>query len=202
MIVPDRAGTDQLLRDAAAAISAGDWRGAETALLTCLERRADDVSLAYNLALVEKRLGKPAQAEQQLARLLATAPDHANARFEYAASLMDRGAETDALGAFETYLAAVPDDPDARLNAARLCLRLGRAEAAAVHLELAESVRPGDPAIRLGRAETARDLGAVDEARNLFGALYRDVPGLRPEILKAMSQGARGRFPLDRRRLG
>jgi predicted Zn-dependent protease len=191
---------DGLMRAAAPALGARDWGAAEAALAGALALQpadpAQSCKLAYNLALVEKRLGKPGEADRRLADLLAGTPDHLNARFEYAAALMDRGAEADALREFEIYLRAAPDDPDARLNAARLCLRLGAPQSAADHLAIAATHRPDDPAIRLAAAEAARDLGRPDEADRSLRRLYSEAPGLRPAILKIMSQGSRGRLPL------
>jgi tetratricopeptide (TPR) repeat protein len=200
--VPIKQGEiDWLMRAAAAALNAGDWAAAETALAGVLAEKPGDPALSYNLALVEKRLGKSGEAEQRLARVLAEAPDHLNAHFEYASALMDRGAEAEALREFESYLRAVPDDPDARLNAARLCLRSGVPEAAADHLDIAAAHRPGDPAIRLAAAEAARDLGRLEEADRSLRRLYAEVPELRATTLKVMSQGPRGRIPLAVSRL-
>lgn len=196
-----QAEADRLMRAASEAIGVGDWVGAESALVGCLALIPDDPSLSYNLALVEKRLGKTADAERRLRDLLKRAPDHANARFEYAAGLMDRGAEAEALREFETYLSTVPNDADALLNAGRLCLRLGRPEDAAVHTMAAEALRPGDPGIRLARAEALRDLGNMDEADRLLRTLYARAPSLRPAILKIMSQGPRGCVPISTDRL-
>lgn len=193
---------DVLQRQATAALATGDWHAAEQSLRACLAIRSDDPALSYNLALVEKRLGKHEDAERRLAGVVAAAPGHARARFELAASLMDRGDETGALGEFEIYLRADPDDPDARLNAGRLCLRLGEAKAAETHLAAAARSSPGDPAIRLARAEAVRDLGDLDRSTAMLRALFGEASALRPAILKVMSQGPRGRIPLRAERCG
>lgn len=186
----------RLAQSARLAIASADWQGARRALTALLAARPDDPALAYNLALVEKRLGMVAAAEARLAALLVEHPGHANARFEHAAALMDRGAETEALEGFEACLRLDPDDADALLNAGRLHQRLGDPNSAMERLAAADRLRPGDPAIELALAEAARDAGDLATADAAFRRLFATVPALRPAILKAMSQGPRGRIPI------
>lgn len=198
---PDQDKLNRLMQAVSAALQAADWTGAEAALTQALALVPGEPSLAYNLALVEKRLGKADAAEHRLAVVLETAPGHANARFEYAAALMDRGAEDSALEQFEIYLGAVPDDADAHLNAGRLHLRRGNVRAASDHFTRAAAARPDDPAVRLATAEADRDLGRLGTAVCALWDLYAREPDLRPAILKVMSQGPRGTIPISARRL-
>jgi|GEM_PF-947807 tetratricopeptide (TPR) repeat protein len=191
----------RLAQSARTAIAASDWQEARRALTALLAARPDDAALAYNLALVEKRLGLAAAAEARLAALLAAHPDHANARFEHAAALMDRGAEAEALEGFEACLRLDPNDADALLNAGRLYNRLGDPASAMERLAAAARLRPGDAAIALALAEAQRDAGDLTAADIVFRRLFATAPALRPAILKAMSQGPRGRLPLAATRL-
>lgn len=189
-----RPDPQQLAIDCQSAIAEGDWPRAETGLRALAELVPDNASLHYNLGLTLSRQDRHADALTCFETTLSLEPDHANAMFERAASLMALGRLDAADTGFSSYLDRVAADPDAILNRARIAIRQGRPEDALERLD----ALPGTdaPEIALARAEALRDLKRVSEASALLGDLYRDAPALRPAILKVMSHGPAGRVPL------
>ena len=182
--------------DFTAAAAVGDWPRAATAIAALLKLDPTNPALHYNLGVVRRRGGQTAVAAEAFTAALALAPDHANARFEAAACAMETGDLETARAGFAAYLARVPGDPDAVRNLARVLLKLGRPGEALAHVE-----GLGDAAA-FERAESLRDLGHIGAATALLGGRWRDRPDERASLLKLMTQGTKGRFPLDPKRLG
>ncbi|WP_162901266.1 tetratricopeptide repeat protein [Breoghania sp. L-A4] len=196
---PDTAPIADPAADFARAAQGQDWPAAEAALGLLLKTNPRNASLHYNLALVLKHQGRLDEALAAIGAALALEPAHQGALFEQAACSMDSGLLEAALDAFTTYLARFPEDTDARLNRARLLLRLGRAAEA---LADCDAVSQKTPDLLLVRAEALRDLGLLAEADAILRPLYRDAPALRPLIVKLMTQGSKGRVPLNASTLG
>uniref|UniRef100_UPI003BAB7D4F tetratricopeptide repeat protein n=1 Tax=Stappia sp. TaxID=1870903 RepID=UPI003BAB7D4F len=182
------------------ALARGDWDKAVTALQVLALADPRNASIRYNLGLALRRLGKDEEALAALASACNLAPSHLNARFEHAACLMDLGHLDDAGKAFSDYCRAADQDADGWLNLGRIRLRLGDAQGAVEALERCLALRPDDREARLARGEAVqledRERGHADLRR-----LYADHPQDRARLLKAMTQGPRGRLPLSGTRL-
>lgn len=177
------------------ALAAQDWPVARKALARLLRADPGNASLHYNLGLVLRRMERPEEALAAFGTALKHAPDHVNALFETASARMELGRIEEAEADFSAYAARVADDADAWLNLGRLRLRLDRAEAAAEAFARARTLRKDDLEARIGEAEAGLRLGQESGLATLR-ALYAEQPDLRPRLLKAMSQGPRGRIPL------
>ncbi len=182
------------------ALAAQDWRLAKKALSRLLRADPQNASLHYNLGLVLRRMEQPGEALKSFAAALKHAPDHANALFEKASAEMDLGRMDAAEAGFAAYVARMADDADGWLNLARLRLRRDAAEDAATAFARALALRKDDKEARIGLAEADLRLGR-DGGLEALRVLYADCPELRPRLLKAMSQGPRGRIPLSARAL-
>lgn len=196
----DRQSFAAMQARAQAALAAGDWRAAETALSALIAAfpgtPAGAASLLYNRGLVRKRLDRMAEALGDFDAALGADPDHVNAGFERAATLLDLGQVEEADRGFTAYLDRIPDDTDALLTLARIRLRRGRpAEARA----LLDRIGPSSagPAVTLARAEALRDCGEIDTARALLAGLDGSDPAIAAARLKIATQGTMGRIPLD-----
>jgi predicted Zn-dependent protease len=141
---------------------------------------------------VLRRQHNDVQALAAFDAALARDPNHPSAGFERAAVLIDLGEHAAAEDGFRSHLARMPDDADARLNLARLALVRQAAEEA---LDLIS--RDGRPEARLVAVEALRDLGRLDEMQAAVSMLADQQPGLRPVLLKIVSQGPRGRLALQ-----
>lgn len=182
------------------ALARGDWEQAVTALQVLALADPRNASIRYNLGLALRRLGKDEEALAALSSACNLAPSHLNARFEHAACLMDLGHLEDAGKAFSDYCRAADQDADGWLNLGRIRLRLGDAQGAVEALERCLALRPDDREALLARGEAVqledRERGHADLRR-----LYADHPQDRARLLKAMTQGPRGRLPLSGTRL-
>ena len=184
--------TADTLHDLQHALRREDWPLAETLLRSLIARSGGHASLHYNLGLVLRRQHKNALALAAFDASIAHDQNHPAAHFERAAVLLDMGDHQAAEAGFRSHLARDPGDADARLNLARLLLRR---EAAAEAMDII--VDDGCPEARLLAAEALRDLGRVDEMQSLVSALADQMPRLRPVLLKILSQGPRGRLPIQ-----
>ncbi|WP_417769207.1 tetratricopeptide repeat protein [Stappia sp.] len=177
------------------ALAAQDWPGARKALARLLRADPKNASLHYNLGLVLRRMERPEDALAAFGSALKHAPDHVNALFEKASAQMELGRIEEAEAGFAAYTARVADDADGWLNLARLRLRLDRAEGAAEAFARASTLRKDDMDARIGAAEAKLRLGQDSGLADLR-ALHGERPDLRARLLKAMTQGPRGRIPL------
>ncbi|WP_417772508.1 tetratricopeptide repeat protein [Stappia sp.] len=178
------------------ALSAGDWPVAHKALIVLSKADPANASLAYNLGLVLRRLGRDREAEKALSRALALACDHHNARFELAACHMDLGEMDRAEAGFDAYCAVRAQDADAWLNLARLRLRRGDGPGAIDAFSRRAALVEWDLEAEIGKAE-ALLLVDAQGGQAALAALFRAHAGERPRLLKAMTQGRRGRMPLS-----
>lgn len=178
------------------ALAAQDWETARKALKRLLRADAGNASLHYNLGLVLRRLGEADAAEASFAAALKLAPDHLNALFEKAAAAMDAGRHEAAEAGFALYVGKAPQDADGWLNLARLYLRRDAAHEAEEAFGRVLSLRPSDRDAAIGKAEAGLRLGRP-EASSGLRTLFAELPGERPRLLKAMSQGPRGTIPLS-----
>jgi predicted Zn-dependent protease len=169
-----------------------DWPLAEELLRRLIAQNDGHASLHYNLGLVLRRQNQEASALAAFDAALARDANHPAAGFERAAVLLDMGEHGAAEAGFRKQLARDPSDADVRLNLARLALHR---DAPAEALDLvADDARP---AARLVAVEALRDLAWLDEMQALASCLSDQAPGLKPMLLKIMSQGPRGRLPLQ-----
>ena len=182
------------------ALAAQDWPGARKALSRLLRADPGNASLHYNLGLVLRRMERPEEALVAFDTALRHASGHLNALFEKASIQMELGQIKEAEAGFSAYAAQVTDDADAWLNLGRLRLRMDLAEAAAEAFTRARTLRKDDMEARIGLAEAGLRLGQESGLADLR-RLHAEQQSLRPRLLKAMSQGPRGRIPLSSRRL-
>lgn len=178
------------------ALATQDWETARKALGRLVRAEPDNASLHYNLGLVLRRLGEADAAEASFAAALKLSPAHLKALFERAAAAMDAGRQEAAEAGFSAYVEKAPDDPDGWLNLARLRLRRDAAGEAEAAFARVLALRPGDRDARIGLAEAGLRQGRAEAAAKLR-ALFAELPAERPRLLKAMSQGPRGRIPLS-----
>ena len=184
--------TADSLEDLQHALRREDWPLAETLLRSLIARNGGHAGLHYNLGLVLRRQHKYALALAAFDAALVRDQNHPAAHFERAALLLDMGDHGAAEAGFRSHLARDPGDADARLNLGRLVLRR---EAAAEAMEIIAG--DGRPEARLLAVEALRDLGRLDEMQSLVSVLADQMPGLRPVLLKILSQGPRGRLPIQ-----
>jgi predicted Zn-dependent protease len=182
------AGQLELLQHA---LGREDWSAAEALLRAMILHHDGHAGLHYNLALVLRRQHRETLALAAFDAALARDANHPSAGFERAAVLLEMGEHAAAEAGFRSHLARVPDDADARLNLARLALLRQAGEEA---LDLVS--RDGRPEARVVAVEALRDLGRMDEMQAEVSGLAGQHPGLKPVLLKIVSQGPRGRLAL------
>ncbi len=172
----------------------GDWPAALAGLEALGRTSPPNASLAYNRALVLRRLGRTTDALDAFDAALAIDPTHANARFERASALMDAGELGRAADGFAGYLERVRDDAHALLNLGELLVRLGRPAQALAPLERAFDALGPEP-VAGALAAARRDVGDLDGCEAALATLPAspEVAALR---LKVTVQGAKGRIRL------
>lgn len=178
------------------ALAMQDWETARKALKRLVRVDPGNASLHYNLGLVLRRLGDPDAADDAFGAALKLSPGHLNALFERAAAAMDAGRWEAAEAGFSAYLEKAPDDADGWLNLARLRLRRDAAGEAEAAFARVLALRPGDRDAEIGLAEAGLRQGRAEAAAKLR-TLFAELPAERPRLLKAMSQGPRGKIPLS-----
>ncbi len=102
---------DPALKDAAQALFDGDLPRAERLLRDRIALRPADAAAVRLLAEVFARLGRPADAEVLLERVLAVEPDFDGARFAYADALFHQQKGAEAIPHIRRLLAQAPADP-------------------------------------------------------------------------------------------
>ncbi len=174
------------------ALQQENWPQAEALLRGLIDRNGGHASLHYNLGLVLRRQRKDALALAAFGVALSRDPGHPSAGFERAALLLDMGDDAGAEAGFRAHLTRHPGDGDARLNLARLALRR---EAPAEAMEFAAGDDRAEA--QLVAVEALRDLGRLDDMQALASLVAAAAPQLKPVLLKIVSQGPRGRLPLQ-----
>lgn len=187
-------GLTALQMAAQSALAQENWPAADRALGRLIEAAPRNASLHYNRGLVRRRMGDAERALADFEAALAIDPEHAKARFEHAAALLDLGRLAEAEAEFRSYLNAVPDDSDAVLNLARILLRIGQATAARDFLD---AHAPRLDILDLVRAEAARDCGDIDTALALLSGVAAGNADMAAARLKIATQGPTGRVTLD-----
>lgn len=135
-----------------------------------------------NLATALRRAGRPGEALDCYARVLADTPDDADALSGRAQALRTLGRYEEALSAFADALGRRPQD--GALHAARgLVLQaLGRHAEAEAALRVAATLRPNDASIPLNLGVSLRALGRGAEV----AACFRRALELRPDYPEAL----------------
>jgi tetratricopeptide (TPR) repeat protein len=152
----------QLLRDAK------QWEEAYKVLAAGTQRFPDDSDLLYDQALLGERLQRYDEMEQQLRRVIALAPDNANAYNALGYSLADRGVRLDeARTLIDKALQIRPGDPYITDSLGWLEFRAGHVDEALRLLREAYHARP-DPEIAAHLGEVLWQNGQHDEAMKVW----------------------------------
>jgi tetratricopeptide (TPR) repeat protein len=125
---------------------------------------------------VAEKLGRMAQAEEYLRKLIALRPQHAHAYNALGYSLTDRGERLDeALALLTEALRLAPDDPFILDSMGWLMFRRGDAPAALTYLARAFAERP-DPEIAAHYGEVLWAAGKQDEAQRIWAEATQAHP--------------------------
>jgi predicted O-linked N-acetylglucosamine transferase (SPINDLY family) len=167
-----------------ARFSQGDYHGALATYAEALRLAPGLASLLYNSALTQVRLGQPQAACDSLRRLLASQPDHLNARIKLADLLKELGENIAAEQAYRAALAIKSDLAEVHNNLGATLARLGRWR------EAVDSYRE---CLRLGLREPVvlMNLGNAQQSlRDLDAALaaYREGLALAPDHLPLITE--------------
>jgi tetratricopeptide (TPR) repeat protein len=157
------------LERALIAVQRGDPGAYEDSLLAVVHRDHPDSTLILEaLARGYLRSFRLGQAEACLNQWLEREPDNVQALL-WRGEIHER--RLNAPTALADYRRAVeldPENDEARLRLADTLLHLKHADEAIAHYEYLQPRRPGRSAVLLGLARCRRDLGQLQEARNLF----------------------------------
>ena len=147
----------------------------------------DDPDLLYGRAMYAVKLERIGLAEQDLRRIIAAHPDHADALNALGYTLADRTDRyQEALGYIERAYQLKPTEPAILDSAGWVNYRLGRYEAALEYLRKAnDAMKDGEIAAHLGAVLWALDRQA--EARAVWDAALKDHPD-HPYLLEMMAR--------------
>lgn len=149
-----------------------------------LETVPEDLRLLYARALLEAELGRIAEAEQDLRRVLVHKPDHADALNALGYTLADRTDRHDeALALIEKALALKPDEPAILDSHGWALFKLGRLDEAERELRRAFERQPdaeiaahlGEVLWARGERDAARKIWAQGAAKDADNATLRDT---------------------------
>jgi len=156
--------------------SDGDLAPAEQIIRTYLLRHGDHPEAMRLLAKIGMAHDVLDDAELLLEAVLAMAPDHRAARYDYAQTLTQRHKHTQAREQVEQLLALEPANPEYRSLAATIAVGLGDSETAiALYGDMLADM-PGSPDVHLWMAHALKTVGRVPEAI----ASYRAAAAARP----------------------
>ncbi|SDQ82944.1 tetratricopeptide repeat protein [Pseudovibrio sp. Tun.PSC04-5.I4] len=172
-----------------------DWGLAEKLIHDLLEDDGMNPSLWYNLGLVRRKAGNNSLAIETFTKTLEMSPNHKGAMFERAAAYLDLEHFHDALNGFAEYTVAFPEDADGLLNLARIALHLEVPDLALSAFQKRADY-DNDAENIIGAAE-AMQMQGNEDGIGMLRRLFANNPGIRPELLKLMSQGSSGRVPLN-----
>jgi tetratricopeptide (TPR) repeat protein len=149
------------------------WREAHEVLAAANERFADDADLLYEQAMMSERLDRLDEMERLLKRVMALAPDNAQAYNALGYTWADRGLRlAEARELIVRALALQPGDPFITDSLGWVEYRLGNRDEALRLLQQAWTARP-DPEIGVHLGEVLWSLGRQDEARRIWSDVRR-----------------------------
>ncbi|MBA3031932.1 MAG: tetratricopeptide repeat protein [Gammaproteobacteria bacterium] len=155
-------GEVQILREA------GRMADAHAVMEAGLERQPDQPELLYEAAMIAEKLGRHAEVERRLRRLIELMPDHAHAHNALGYSFADRNVNlAEAFALIERALQLAPNDPLILDSKGWTLFRMGDTPAALDVLGAAFRMRP-DPEIAAHLGEVLWSLGRQDEARQTW----------------------------------
>jgi tetratricopeptide (TPR) repeat protein len=158
----------------------GEIRDAERVVREYLLAHGDHVEGMRLLAKIGLDLDVTDDAELLLARVLELAPQHREARYEYAIVLLKRHKHVRAREEMEKLLAVDPGNRMYRTTHATVCIGFGDYEALPRYRELLAET-PGDPELHLSIAHALKTLGTTAEAIDSYHA----AAALRPDFGEA-----------------
>jgi tetratricopeptide (TPR) repeat protein len=158
----------------------GEIFDAERVVRQYLLAHGDHVEGMRLLAKIGMDLDVADDAEILLARALEIAPNHREARYEYAIVLLKRHKHIRAREEMERLLAVDPDNRMYRTTHATICMGFGDYEALPRYRELLAET-PRDPELHLSIAHALKTLGQTPEAIDS----YRTAAALRPDYGEA-----------------
>jgi tetratricopeptide (TPR) repeat protein len=168
-----RAALEQLPSDIRAAeglFGDGDSRAAEQMVRHYLKTQGAHVEGMRLLARIAMAHGVAGEAAVLLEKVLAMAPDHQAARYEYALALLRRLDPVRAQAELDTLLAVDPENSAYRLTYATTCARLGNLERAlAVYRALASEL-PAKAEVHLAIGHALKSLDRTGEAIESYRA--------------------------------
>jgi tetratricopeptide (TPR) repeat protein len=147
----------------------GEIFDAEQTVRQYLLAHGDHVEGMRLLAKIGLDLDVTDDAELLLARVLELAPQHREARYEYAIVLLKRHKHVRAREEMEKLLALDPDNRMYRTTHATVCIGFGDYEALPRYRELLVET-PGDPELHLSIAHALKTLGQTQEAIDSYHA--------------------------------
>ena len=158
--------------------SDGDLAPAEAIVRAVLQRHGDDLEAMRLLAKIGMAHDVLDDAETLLAAVLASAPGHRAARFEYAQCLVQRHKYAPAREQLTQLLAAEPRHPGYRSLAATAAVGLGdNAAAIALYLDLLTDA-PASPDLNLWLGHALKTVSNVSDAVEA----YRAAAAARPDF--------------------
>jgi tetratricopeptide (TPR) repeat protein len=147
----------------------GEIFDAEQTVRQYLLAHGDHVEGMRLLAKIGLDLDVTDDAELLLARVLELAPQHREARYEYAIVLLKRHKHVRAREEMEKLLALDPDNRMYRTTHATVCIGFGDYQALPRYRELLVET-PGDPELHLSIAHALKTLGQTQEAIDSYHA--------------------------------
>jgi predicted Zn-dependent protease len=147
----------------------GEILDAERVVRDYLLAHGDHVEGMRLLAKIGLDLDVADDAELLLARVLELAPQHREARYEYAIVLLKRHKHVRAREEMEKLLALDPDNRMYRTTHATVCIGFGDYQALPRYRELLVET-PGDPELHLSIAHALKTLGQTPEAIDSYHA--------------------------------
>jgi Flp pilus assembly protein TadD len=140
---------------------------------------ARDLDAELHFANALLRLTRSAEALVAYDRVLASAPDHAEALDQRAIALLDLDRFDEALDSTDRALAIQPNLASALGNRARILMALGRQAEAVAWLESALASRPDDVVLNVNLSSARLLLGDFDRGLAQYEWRWR-LPGMRP----------------------
>lgn len=163
-------GEVQILREA------GRLTDAYAVMEAALAGQPDQPELLYEAAMVAEKLGRYAEVERRLRRLIELKPDHAHAHNALGYSFADRNVNlAEALALIERALQLAPNDPLILDSKGWALFRMSDKQAALDVLSTAFRMR-ADPEIAAHLGEVLWSLGRQDEARQTWEKARAEHP--------------------------